>query len=77
MIYEVRMNEDSLYCLYKNQIPIAIFNASMEHTAAREIENILNGKILRNEFLQLHQIAESMVNDSKRLLKLIPDAKTG
>lgn len=60
MEFEIRMNENSIYTMYRNGIPIAHFNTALEHTAAKEIENLLN----ESKFVSLKH---TILSDIKKL----------
>lgn len=65
MEFEIRMNEQSLYTLYRNGFPIATFNSALEHTSAREIENRLNGVHLVDGFDIIRSSLKAIENKYK------------
>lgn len=51
MEFEIKMDNQSLYNLYRNGVSIATFNSALEHRTAKMLEDLLN-QVAFNKFVE-------------------------
>lgn len=69
-MYEIKMNEKSLYTLYLNGKEIAFFfDGAIDNNSAKEIEKLLN-----NNEAKLRDILKEISTDVSEITKLINNA---